>query len=302
MSNDRGRSLTLHAADGQAINATVFDAVGANAVNDEDRVDRVDGDGRDVLAGSAIVIAPATGVAQGFYRAFAQWLASEGVTAYTLDYRGIGRSRPQRLRGFEASFDDWILDIDGVVGAALARHARVGFVGHSMGGLLGVLGDHAVSLQGLALVGAQTAYWRDWRRPQRLPMALLWHGLMPLLTQVVGYFPARALRLGEDLPRTAAMQWAARPWRDPFDTPRCRRELARALPAVHLLAPSDDSFATAAALQRVQALITGVTPTLDVVAPASTGVARIGHFGAFRSQHRVLWPRLRDHALPSVAR
>ncbi len=275
----------LQAADGLAVNATIFDAV-------------------DVVgtpAAGAIVIAPATGVAQGFYRAFAQGLASSGVTAYTLDYRGIGRSRPQRLRGFEAGFEDWILDIDGVFVHALDRHARVGFVGHSIGGLLGVLGDHAVSLQGLALIGAQTAYWRDWRWSQRLPMVLLWHGLMPLLTRAVGYFPARALRLGEDLPRNAALQWASRPWRDPFDTPQCRRSLARALPPVHLLAASDDSFATAAALQRVQALITGAAVSQHIVEPASFGVARIGHFGVFRQQHRALWPRLRDRALPPAA-
>ncbi len=288
MPDDRGRPFTLQAADGQSINATVFDPGDAGgAVGAQVR--------------GAIVIAAATGVAQGFYRAFAKGLASSGVTAYTLDYRGIGRSRPQRLRGFEACFEDWILDIDAVVGHALATHRQVGLVGHSMGGLLGALGDHAVSLQGLALVGAQTAYWRDWRWSQRLPMALLWHGLMPLLTRAVGYFPARALRLGEDLPRAAALQWAARPWRDPFDTPQCRRGLARELPAVHLLAPSDDSFATVDALRRVQALFTGTAPTLDVWTPASIGVARIGHFGAFRSQNRALWPRLRDRALLPAA-
>jgi predicted alpha/beta hydrolase len=288
VSNDRGRPITLQAADGQSIHATEFGS--------GDR-----GGAVGALPGGAIVIAPATGVAQGFYRAFATGLARSGVTAYTLDYRGIGRSRPQRLRGFEACFEDWILDIDGVVGHALAQHGRVGFVGHSIGGLLGVLGDHAVSLQGLALVGAQTAYWRDWRRSQRVPMALLWHGLMPLLTAAFGYFPGRALRLGEDLPRAAALQWASRPWRDPFDTRQCRQALARALPPVHLLAPSDDSFATAAALRRVQALITGVAVSQDIVEPASLGVRSIGHFGAFRPQHRALWPRLRDHALPLLA-
>ena len=41
-------------------------------------------------------------------------------------------------------------------------------------------------------------------------MAVLWHGVMPLVTRVVGYFPAQILGLGEDIPAGVAMQWAAR--------------------------------------------------------------------------------------------
>ena len=37
---------------------------------------------------------------------------------------------------------------------------------------------------------------------------------MPAVTALLGYFPGRALRLGDDLPRGVAMQWARR--RAPF--------------------------------------------------------------------------------------
>ncbi len=250
----------------------------------------------------AVVIAGATGVPQGFYRGFAAWLAAQGVAAYTFDYRGVARSRPARLRGFEAAFPDWADDIDAVLAHALAAHARVGYVGHSIGGFLGPTAALATRLERLLLVGAQTAYWRDWPQPQRWPMALLWHGAMPLVTGLVGYFPGRTLRLGEDLPRGIAMQWALRPWRDPFDDPRARALYARALPPVHLLAPRDDVFATAPALQRVQQRLAGAADVRrHVIDPALLGLRRIGHFGVFRPAASAVWPLLRDLALPPAA-
>jgi len=47
-----------------------------------------------------LVIAGATGVPQGFYRRFAEYAAQRGYSTLTLDYRGIGQSKPASLRGF----------------------------------------------------------------------------------------------------------------------------------------------------------------------------------------------------------
>jgi predicted alpha/beta hydrolase len=221
-----------------------------------------------VAAETAIVIAPATGVPQGLYRAFAAWAAAKGVAAYTFDYRGVAASRPARLRGFKAGFADWADDID----AAAA---------------------HAPRLHRLVLVGAQTAYWRDWPTSRRWPMVALWHGLMPALTLAAGYFPGRALRLGEDLPRGVALQWASRPWRDPLthaSTAALQQRYARALPPVLLGAASDDAFATPAALDRVAAQLHAPL-TRECWAPASIGHVKLGHFDVFRPRAAALWPR-----------
>jgi predicted alpha/beta hydrolase len=241
----------------------------------------------------AVVVTPATGVPQGFYRAFAQWLAERGSTVYTLDYRGIGASRPARLRGFHADFASWTADIDALLAHALSRHAQVSLLGHSSGGFLAPIAPSAVRLHRLVLVGAQTAYWRDWAWPQRWPMALLWHGLMPLVTGVVGYFPARALRLGEDLPRGAALDWALRPWRDPFERAEPAAGYARALPPLHLVAAADDLFATPAALERMRARLVHTALEQHIVAPAEAGLRRLGHFAILRPEGAAVWPQLR---------
>jgi predicted alpha/beta hydrolase len=49
-------------------------------------------------AKGAVLVVPAMGVSQDYYEPFARWLAQQGFTAATFDYRGTGRSRPSRLR------------------------------------------------------------------------------------------------------------------------------------------------------------------------------------------------------------
>lgn len=239
----------------------------------------------------AVLITAAAGVPQGFYRAFSRWLAARGHTAYTFDFRGVAASRPVRLRGFDADFHGWAADIDAVLAQVLARHERVAVLGHSISGLLALLGAQAPRVQRFVLVGTQTAYWLDWPLAKRLPMALLWHGLMPAVTLATGYFPGRALRLGEDLPRGVALQWAARPWRDPFRHGPAAAALARALPPVHLVAAHDDAFATPAALHRVQALLPH-TPVHRHTIHAAAGGRGLGHFKPLRPEGQSCWPQL----------
>lgn len=182
------------------------------------------------------------------------------------------------------------------------RPARVSLIGHSIGGFLAPVAPNATQLHRLVLVGAQSAYWRDFPHPHRWPMATLWHGVLPAVTGVVGYFPARALRLGEDLPRGVALQWAMRPWRDPWDQPAFAHGYARALPPVHLLAADDDPFATPAAMARVARHLSATAWQTHTIARGTEGPQQIGHFGLFRSACAAqVWPRLLDLALPVEA-
>jgi predicted alpha/beta hydrolase len=64
----------------------------------------------------AVLFQAAAGVKQEYYGKFAEYLASRGFAALTFDYRGIGRSRPAKLRGFKARMRDWAeLDIGGAL-------------------------------------------------------------------------------------------------------------------------------------------------------------------------------------------
>jgi predicted alpha/beta hydrolase len=131
-------------------------------------------------------------------------------------------------------------------------------------------------------------------------MAFLWHVVMPLLTRLFGYFPARRLGLGEDIPAGMAFQWAARrtsefrPEATDPNAERARAMLAR-YPGIraqtYAISFSDDAFATEAGCTRLLGTYPGVVARREMVTPEFAGFSPVGHFGFFRrSAEARLWP------------
>jgi len=54
-----------------------------------------------------LLINSATGVKQQVYFSFARYFAEQGFVVITYDYRGIGLSKPDQMKGFEASMRIW---------------------------------------------------------------------------------------------------------------------------------------------------------------------------------------------------
>jgi predicted alpha/beta hydrolase len=267
---------TVRTSDGYALTATEFAPRAPN--------------------GSFVIIAPATAVRRSFYDRFARFLAGEGHTVVTFDYRGIGDSRPRRLRGFPARLRDWgELDLVAMIDrvARQANGGPVALVGHSVGGQLLGLAPNADRISTLVAVAAQSGWWGHWSGHRRYTLALLWHAFMPGLTRLVGYFPARLLRLGEDLPPRVALEWArwcrhpdymiddeGAPLRPHFD-----RFAGRAL----AYSFTDDRFAPRAAVDAMMDLYRRARTDRRHVDPATIGLDRLGHFGFFQERAR---PRL----------
>ncbi|MDZ4334339.1 MAG: alpha/beta fold hydrolase, partial [Pseudomonas sp.] len=109
-----------------------------------------------------LVIAGATGVPQGFYRRFAEYAAQRGYSTLTLDYRGIGQSKPASLRGFAMDYLDWAhLDLAAAVDQHRHPQRPLYMVGHSFGGhAFGLLPNHD-QVQGFYTYGTG-AGWHGW--------------------------------------------------------------------------------------------------------------------------------------------
>jgi predicted alpha/beta hydrolase len=269
--NDLREARRVSAADGYALGATVWGG-----------------------EGPIVIINPATGVRQRYYARFAQFLARRGFTALTWDYRGIGESRPHRLRGFQARMRDWgALDLEGVL-CHVARHypgRPVYAVGHSVGGqLLGMASSNAL-LCGALTVGSQSGWWGHWPGASKAKMAGLWFGLMPMITAAIGYLPG-SLGVGADLPRGVALEWAR--WgrsRETFlEHGVSRAGFERLAIPLHAWSFTDDTFAPPAAVDWLHALFTNATVQRRLVTPAEFGARRVGHFGAFLERFRdSLW-------------
>lgn len=247
-----------------------------------------------------VVINPATSVRCRYYARFAGFLAAHGFDAVTYDYRGIGESRPGRLRGFAGSWFDWgRLDCDAVL-----RHVArefpgqpIDLVAHSIGGVLLGLAPSAARLRRVVTVGAQYAYWRDYAARARLGMLAKWHVAMPLLTLALGYFPGRRLGWLEDTPRGVVRDWVLSRARLEDRWPRrsgeedaLRRAFQRVTAPILAISVTDDPFGTVAAVERTLAYFTGSPRTHLRIAPGDIGVPAIGHFDFFNSRFAAsLW-------------
>ncbi|MFW6051221.1 MAG: alpha/beta fold hydrolase [Myxococcota bacterium] len=272
-----GEDLPIPARDGYPLAATRFGPAAPRAV---------------------VVVVPATGVPRGYYAPFAAHLARQGHGVVTFDYRGIGGSRPPRLRGFPARMADWgELDLTGVldwIGDSSWDGAPVLVVAHSVGGQILPLADGLDRVRAAYMVGAQQGYWRHWDGAWRLALPLLWYGLIPLGVPLMGRLPAAVLGGGEDLPPGVGLDWA-RFCRHPDHILTHRPDTVERFAAVRfpirMVTPTDDHFAPPRAVETLARYYRNAPVERRWVAPGEVGATRLGHFGFFRERFRDdLWP------------
>lgn len=268
--------LQVHCADGRALAATLF--------------------GDRTCDAAVVVIAGATGVRRRLYHRYAEYLANEGFAVVTFDYRGVGGSRGGPLRADPAQLSEWgRLDLAGILDWAhdALRPRALCVVAHSVGGQLLPLIAAPERVDGVIFVAAQEGYWGNWPISLRPVFLALCGAVMPILVRSAGFLPARALRLGEDLPAGVGLEWAR--WaRTPGYLQRAPFHDRLACPAL-AYGFADDPLAPRRAVDR----LLDSQPRLDVerrnVAPLEVGLAGIGHFGFFRHDLTAsLWAESRD--------
>jgi predicted alpha/beta hydrolase len=256
----------------------------------------------------AILIVCGAGIPAKYFSGLARYLAEHGAAVLTFDYRGIAASREGRLRELKAGMDDWALkDIAAALKELSVRYRGipVGAVAHSVGTLLIGAAPGADRVDRAVFLGAHTGYWRDYRRRWRVPLFLMWHVAMPAITRRLGYFPGRALRLGEDLPGQVALDWAGRRQRSLVSSKgdearfgaalaRYRQFTARTL----VLSATDDAFAPPAAAVTLLANYPRIVAVRESVSPRQAGCRKVGHFGFLRRSARdFFWPRIAEWLL-----
>jgi len=247
-----------------------------------------------------VVINPATSVQSRYYSRFADFLYAQGFNVVTYDYRGIGGSRPENMRGFEASWLDWgSKDFEGVlqfVGTCFKGHSVL-VAAHSVGGFLVGMAPSNHIIQRIFTMGSQFAYWRDYARHKRLAMYLRWHIVMPTLTAIFGYFPGKRLGWLEDTPRGVVRDWISpEPRFENFYksgpqalTDAERQQLvdcfAKVTAPTLALSIADDEFGTIPAIHRLLEYYKNSPSTHLRIEPGALGQKAIGHFAFFNARY-----------------
>src|SRR5687768_16286232 len=113
----------------------------------------------------AVLIYGAMAVRQIYYAQYAFYLAKQGFIVLNYDYRGIGDSSPQTLRGLEAGLLARADEDQNTMHRWLADqfpHYRRLVVGLSFGGQIVGLTPTYPEVAGWLVVGPQSGYWRLW--------------------------------------------------------------------------------------------------------------------------------------------
>lgn len=277
--------ITFPATDGYLLGATLFLPRGAKR--------------------HAVLINSAAATPRKVYKGFAGYLARRGCAVLTYDYRGTGDSRqkamtgynqPKSLVGFKARMSDWAaLDAAAAVAWMRERYKTLplNYVGHSFGGqALGLLANNTEVSRAL-FIAAQAGYWKLMASPERYRVYAMLNFVGLPLTKMLGYAPGWS-GLGLDLPKGVFEQWVG--WvmseRYLFTDPNLPglSNFANYKGALRALCLADDPWATRPAVGLLCSGFSAIEPEILTITPADAGVAKIGHFGFFRPEHRdTLW-------------
>jgi predicted alpha/beta hydrolase len=180
---------------------------------------------------------PAMGASADYYQPFAARMAADGVgTSVLLDLRGQGRSSARARQGDQFGYREILeLDLPQAIETLriVFRSRRLYLAGHSLGGQLGLILSARLraAFDGLVLIAAGTAYWRDWPRRDR-PRAWAATAAIRAASRVLPWYPGRSLGFGGNQPRRLMRDWSRvarkgvyRPEGSSFDYERAAQDI-----------------------------------------------------------------------------
>ena len=249
-----------------------------------------------------ILIAPATGITQGFYHAFAQWLNQQGYAVMVFDFRGIGESLYEPLAQSKASILDWgQLDLPAAVQALVLKTAaeQVILIGHSAGSqLLGVMPNHHQVAKLIAIAGS-TGYVKGLKGRTRLLAPFMFKVVFPISCLVKGYGTTQAIGMGENLPPNVAKQWAkfcSQPGYIINAQLQSEQDFHHEVRTpIQCIFASDDEIATAQNVNDLIRLYPNAATQMLQLDPKAHAQQKIGHMLMFKRSHQNLWPLIAQH-------
>lgn len=233
------------------------------------------------------IINCAMGRTQKKYQSFAQFIASQGWVVLTYDYRGMGQSKPEMIKGYQAELIDWgRVDTTAIVQWAHdhLHPSQLVIFGHSIGGqILGFLENHHL-INAVVLVGAQKGYWKYWGHLRGYALWCFWK-LFPLIVKLFNYYPLMLLAQCEPLPPGIALDWYRWGLTEKFtDRNHCSCDDLFARyngPMLCISLADDEVFAPKKSVDSLAAKYKSASLERWHIEPQELGIQAIGHSGFF---------------------
>ena len=247
--------------------------------------------------GKLLLINSATGVKQQIHFSFAKYFAENGFTVITYDYRGIGESKPTKMRGFNASMRIWgTIDFKTLTDFIQKEYPDYTkfCLGHSVGALILGMNDYSKNFEKFIFVGTQDAYIGNLTFTVAATAMLGFGIALPLMTHFFGYFPAHRFGLGESLPKGVAFDWQTLILNKKSTSKlyekigeHISKELSQKTFIIHA---EDDTWVTQEGMKN---LLKNVYPNLKTtyreIKISESEKGEIGHVNFFRSYNKKLW-------------
>jgi predicted alpha/beta hydrolase len=238
------------------------------------------------------LVVPAMATPASYYYGFAEWLSQRGFRVVTFDYRDT--ESPEAMRASPVDIDRWAADVTAILAHVSADGLPVAWIGHSLGGQLLALTDHA-KLARVVTVASGNGYWRYNAPALRWATPILWAVVAPATMKLFGYFAGSKIRVMGDVPSGVMRQWSR--WcRHPnyleADHPDRAARCAELSAPVLALSFTDDELLAKESVDSLHRWFTGAVVDRRHLSPAELGVERMGHHGFFRRRHAHLWDRI----------
>lgn len=245
-----------------------------------------------------IQINSGTGIPQRFYRHLAGYFTQKGYVTVTFDYRGIGKSKPSRLKGFKATNFEWgELDMTAILNWGINHFPDLEkiVIGHSMGGqLIGTM-KNANRIDRTVFIASGTGFWKDMPKGLlKMFMPFLWNFYIPITTSICGYGAAKKIKQGENLPKGVALQWRKwclndNYWETDFNNSTNAKSFEKLKGNLKSISFTDDKIISDKANKSLLKYYKNVTLETIKISPDDFGFNQIGHFGFFSKESNELW-------------
>jgi predicted alpha/beta hydrolase len=243
--------------------------------------------------GKVMVIAPGVGMTHGHYHLFAIFFKQQGFTVITFDYRGMGKSAPEKLNGYEASMHQWaVQDINAVLLYVKQSYPgqEIIYVGHCMGAEIIGLAPASQYINKMILVSTALTCEKLWPWHHRIL-----HKISKLRNRTVswalGYVPENKTRKRNKLPRgvyTQMANWCDNPngLFDAFPDNNYRKINIPVLAFTF----TDDWLCPPRAVKELLGHFANASVTWYHLEPRKLGVKEIGHIEFFSpTMESTLW-------------
>lgn len=241
-----------------------------------------------------VIVAPAVGISQGYYKHIANYLSEAGYNVITFDYRGISKSSKVH-NPKNCTILNWgKFDLEAVIShTSREDNHDIYLIGHSIAGQVFPFAESNHNVKAAYFVASQNLSITNWSGGSKLLVNVFWDLIIPTFTMFKNPLPAFAYGGTQSLPYGVAADW--RRWGKHKDgangaEPDGHEKYSNIRTPTKFVGFTDDlMFAPVAAVRKLHEVYGAERKECQIIDPSRTELKEVGHFNFFKKEKKPLW-------------